>query len=217
MSEVPGPFILGIDLGKAQDHTALVLAEPSKDPEPVYDLTFIERVPLKQRYTDIAQHVKGIVAELRTPVKVSTEKFSGFAVVEEKRPELTIVLDFTGVGVAVAEIFLSAGIDCQIALVTITSGGKVTWDEVGIHVPKADLVSVVQRLLQEERLRYAEDDTAAEDLVKELGDFQAIIRPSGTVAYGVAMDWREGQHDDLVLASALAVWWGESAPRSEVW
>lgn len=210
MTALPGPFLLGIDLGKAQDHTALVLAEPSGATEPTYDLTHIERVPLKTRYTEAAAHVKGLVAELRKPVDVETVDRWGTALAEPKRPEATIVLDYTGVGIAVAEIFRSAGIDCPVVLVTITAGGKVTYDEVGYHVPKADLVSVVQRLLQEERLRVAADDRDADLLIKELGDFQAVIKPSGHVSYGVAADWREGQHDDLVLAAALALWYGET-------
>jgi hypothetical protein len=37
------------------------------------------------------------------------------------------------------------------------------------------------------------------------------------VSYGVVADWREGQHDDLVLATALAAWWGESRPHVGLW
>jgi hypothetical protein len=102
-------------------------------------------------------------------------------------------------------------------LLTITSGERVTVDEVGIHVPKPHLVSCVERVLQEERLRMPADDPATELLGKELGDFQAILKPSGHVSYGNAGDWRTGQHDDLVLATALAVWWGESRPQTEIW
>lgn len=200
MTTLSGPFVLGVDLGKAQDHTAIVLAEPSGVAPTVYDLTHIERVPLKTRYTDVASHLRGVVNFLAQP----------------QRP-VTIVLDYTGVGIAVAEIFLAARIGCPIVLLTITAGGKVTTDEVGVHVPKADLVSVVQRLLQEERLRLPDDDDQADLLIRELGDFQAVIKPSGHVSYGVSADWREGQHDDLVLAAALALWWGESAPRPEIW
>lgn len=217
MTAIPGPFILGIDLGKTADYTALVLAEPSHDPKPSYELTHIERVPLRTRYTDAAEHVKGLVDQLRQPVEVRTERLPGYSTLEQKRPEMTCVLDYTGVGIAVAEIFLAAGIDCSIVLVTITGGTKVTVDEVGIHVPKADLVSVVQRTLQEERLRMPADDPTSELLAGELADFQARIGSTGHVSYGVAADWRDGQHDDLVLATSLAVWWGESRPTVGLW
>lgn len=218
MTTVPGPYILGVDLGKATDHTALVLAEPTRATPPAYHLRHIERVPLKTRYTAAAEHVKRLVAGLRAPVEV-TEFVPAFGanVTTTKRPEMQLILDYTGVGIAVAEIFLDAKIDCSIVLLTITGGIKVTVDEVGIHVPKKDLVSCVERVLQEERLKMPADDPATDLLGKELGDFQAILRPSGTVQYGNAGDWRTGQHDDLVLATALALWFGESRPHLEIW
>lgn len=218
MTTVPGPFILGIDLGKASDHTALVLAQPAKTTPVRYDVRHIERVPLQTRYTAVAEHAKQTIATLRTPVKVETRSPElGIPVTIERRPEATIILDYTGVGIAVAEIFLDAEIDCSIVLLTITNGSKVTVDEVGVHVPKKDLVSAVQRTLQEERLKLPDDDPATDLLTKELADFQAVIGPTGHVSYGVAQDWRTGQHDDLVLATALAIWWGESQPRAEIW
>lgn len=217
MTALPGPFYLGVDLGKTADYTALVLAEPSGGDRPVYDLTMIERVPLRTRYTEVAAHVAGWVADLRTPVKVGSVDDWGMTTVRDKRPEMHVVLDYTGVGIAVAEIFLAAGIGCDVVLVTITGGGRVTYDEVGIHVPKADLVSVVQRCLQEERLRMPADDPTSDLLAGELAEFQAKIGPTGHVSYGVAADWRSGAHDDLVLATALAVWWGESRTVVNVW
>jgi hypothetical protein len=206
MTTLPAPILLGIDLGKTADYTALVLAEPNDDPRPMYDLTHIERVPLKTRYTDVAIHVREMVTHLRTPAKPGGAP-----------PSVIAVLDFTGVGIAVAEIFLAAKIGCPIALVTITGGAKVTRDEVGIHIPKGELVGVVQRCLQEERLRVPADDPSSDLLLTELADFHAVIRPSGHIAYEAALDWRSGKHDDLVLATALALWWGENAPRPEVW
>ena len=43
-------------------------------------------------------------------------------------------------------------------------------------------------------------------MVEELLSFQVKISVSGHDTYGA---WREGTHDDLVLATALAVWVGE--------
>jgi hypothetical protein len=201
VSETPGPFILGVDLGKTADYTALVLAEPTRDPKPTYDLTHIERVPLKTRYSDVAVHVAGLVGQLK----------------ETPRTEVFVVLDYTGVGIAVAEMFLAVASLCPLVLVTITGGGKVTRDEMGFHIPKADLVSVVQRTLQEERLRMPADDPMSDLLAQELGDFQAKIAPSGHVTYQAAVDWRSGKHDDLVLAASFALWWGESRVVAEIW
>jgi hypothetical protein len=218
MSDAAVPrYLMGVDLGKTADYTAIVIAQPTSGAKPKYDLRHIERVPLRSRYTDIASYIAETVADLRQPIEVRTVNQWGMTSVAQKRPQFDMVLDFTGVGIAVAEIFLAAGIDCPIILVTITGGGKPTWDEVGIHVPKADLVSVVQRCLQEERLRMPADDPTSDLLARELSDFQAVIGRTGHVSYGVVADWRDGQHDDLVLAASLALWWGESRPTPEIW
>jgi hypothetical protein len=46
-------------------------------------------------------------------------------------------------------------------------------------------------------------------LVRELQQFQVKITMSASETFGV---WRDGQHDDLVLAVALACWWAERNP-----
>jgi hypothetical protein len=66
-------------------------------------------------------------------------------------------------------------------------------------------VSAVQVLLQSGRLKIAKELPDAEVLVTELLNFQVRITNSANDIYGA---WREGTHDDLVLAVALACWWG---------
>jgi len=46
----------------------------------------------------------------------------------------------------------------------------------------------------------------AATLVQELLAFQVKLTPQGHDTYGT---WREGNHDDLVLAVALTCWYGE--------
>ena len=90
--------------------------------------------------------------------------------------------------------------------VTITGGNTPTHEGANWLVPKRDLVSTMQVLLQSRRLMVAEELPEAPLLVKELLDFQVKITMAAHDIYGA---WREGQHDDLVLATALAVWFGE--------
>jgi hypothetical protein len=68
------------------------------------------------------------------------------------------------------------------------------------------LVGVLQVLLQTRRLRIAQALPEAAILAKELETFQVKITAAANEAFGA---WREGQHDDLVLAVALAAWAGE--------
>jgi hypothetical protein len=74
-------------------------------------------------------------------------------------------------------------------------------------VPKRDLVGVVQVLLQTERLKFASEIPAVPMLVQELLAFRVKIDPlTAHDSYGA---WREGAHDDLVLAVAVAAWYAQ--------
>ena len=62
-------------------------------------------------------------------------------------------------------------------------------------------------LLQSARLKVAGSLPLAQTLVSELLTFRVKIDPlTAHDSYGA---WREGQHDDLVLALACGAWYGE--------
>jgi hypothetical protein len=71
-------------------------------------------------------------------------------------------------------------------------------------VPKRDLVTVTQVLLQNGRLRVAAGLPEAETLKRELLNFRVKIDPR--TAHGSYEHWRESEHDDLVLAVSIAAW-----------
>ncbi len=95
--------------------------------------------------------------------------------------------------------------------VTITGGDTVGRDGRDYRVPKRDLVSTVQVLLDSERLKIASSLPEAKTLIDELLAFKVTISLKGHDSYGNDVGlWRENPHDDLVLAVALACWWGEN-------
>jgi hypothetical protein len=77
-------------------------------------------------------------------------------------------------------------------------------------VPKKELVSLLQALLRTERLKVAAGLPLAEELSCDLAAFRASVRMAGCGEEDVS--WREREHDDLVLAVALAAWQGERNP-----
>ena len=76
-------------------------------------------------------------------------------------------------------------------------------------MPTHDLVTTLQVLHQSERLKVAERLPEAAVLVQELLNFR--VRTSAA-AHDIYEAWREGEHDELVLAVALASWYGERPP-----
>ena len=71
-------------------------------------------------------------------------------------------------------------------------------------VPKRDLVGCLQILLQSGRLKIARTLPHAETLKTEMLNFRVKINIA--TAHDSYEAWREGDHDNLVLAAALAAW-----------
>jgi hypothetical protein len=69
-------------------------------------------------------------------------------------------------------------------------------------VPKLILVSRLQALLHQGQLKIKRSLPEAEVLVRELQDFRVEYTANGNLTFNA----RQGQHDDLVLALAIACW-----------
>jgi hypothetical protein len=126
--------------------------------------------------------------------------------------DCTLAVDRTGVDYAVVDMLADAlcgRVSCLFYPITITAGHVVTADDSGgLHVPKKELVGTLQLLLQTRRLQVARTLPEAAVLVKELENFRVKVTTARSETFE---SWREGQHDDLVLAVALAAWMGEQA------
>lgn len=116
-------------------------------------------------------------------------------------------VDGTGVGRSVMDTFRQAHI-VRLYSVTITGGEKVTRDMDGWHASKLDLISRVQAMLHSQTLTIEPELADATVLMRELQDFRVSFSTAGNPIFGA----REGAHDDLVLAVAMAIF---GATRSE--
>jgi hypothetical protein len=186
-------FLLGLDLGQAADYSALVLVESQGTVSPTYAVRYLTRWPLQTAYPVIVQAVAGLLADS--------------ALVGQS----TLIADQTGCGRPVIDMLLQAKLD-PIA-VSIHGGDKVTQDRGQYRVPKRDLVACIAVLLQQKRLQFART-SMTDTLVQELLHFKVKIDPA--TAHDSYAAWREQDHDDLVLALALACWWGERQTASRV-
>src|SRR5215467_2544779 len=146
----------------------------------VFRCGHLERIPLGTSYVGIVAHVARLLARLPAGAELA--------------------IDFTGVGRPVADMFFAAGLSPT--LVLITGGATETFDAGIIGVPKLSLISRVQALLHEGRLKIHRDLTEAAELVRELQDFRVEFTAAGSITFNA----RSGRHDDLVLALAIATW-----------
>jgi hypothetical protein len=125
-----------------------------------------------------------------------------------------LIVDATGVGDAVYQAIWEQMVKEKCpgasAGVVITAGSAVTQDQSAPgrwRIAKRQLASVLQVLLGNRRLLVAEALPEARTLKDELGKFTVKITDSLNESFEA---WRENDHDDLVLAVALAAWAAET-------
>ena len=186
-------FFVGLDLGKKRDPAAVAVVERIDRVRAFQGTEFyrlgarhLERAPLGTPYPRLVERVRQIVQ-------------SG-----QLRGRCALAVDATGVGEPVVDLLRAARLGCELCAVTITSGeyqhsrGASEWS-----VPKRDLIAHVQVLLERNELRIARRMRDAGSLVRELLDMQSTTTNSGHRRLGAD---GHGQHDDLVIALALACW-----------
>lgn len=207
-------FYVGVDLGQSNDPTAICVIEHNHEPlsswkitrdtaslceerqdvADRYDVRHLERMPLGMPYPAVVAHVAQLL----------------------QRPPLcdgaTLVIDETGVGRAVGDIFDAAGL--QPVRVSITAGAEATQQSTSPerwHIAKGILISTLDARLHTGELRFAAALTEAGAMAEELKDFRRKVGAAGRFAY----EARVGKHDDLVLAVAIALW--RAARPRESW
>ena len=190
-------YFIGLDLGQACDHSALAIlqrtwkAHPCHPDRPAshYAVRHLRRWPLETSYTVVAADLASLVRlpPLNWPV---------------------VIIDQTGVGRAVVDYLGKTSLAASLKPVVITGGKETSRADNGAwHVPKKELVSCLQALLRSQRLQVAalpERDL----LTQEMRSFRVRITPAANETFAAC---RQRDHDDLVLAVALAAWWGERA------
>jgi hypothetical protein len=210
--------LVGLDLGQARDPTALVVLEAN--PLPTANKTPVgpaERIAIRPRIPTATQNAEQWqVRHLeRFPLNRPYPEYVERTVSLMRTPELrraVLVIDYTGVGRPVFDMF-NAVPGLNPVGVLITGGTSVTHRGRIWNVPKRDLATAVLTLLQSRRLRVSAHIPESPVLIQELLNFRVKITLSGHDQYEA---WREGDHDDLVLAAACASWVGLNVPAHQL-
>ena len=191
--------VTGLDLGQQQDYTALTRIEWTPDrprfdmPKPnQYAMPTLYRWPLQSKYLEI---VGRLARYFNQPDTIGS----------------MLVIDHTGVGRPVYEQILSdlTRANCSFTMlgVTITGGHAVSNHAPGHwRVAKGVLVGVMRAVMGTGRLKAAPSEHS-HTLIRELETFKVKVSAVGNETFE---SWREKDHDDLVLATALALWAAET-------
>lgn len=186
-------MILSLSLGSGGTPTGLAVVEPklavrksdkeagtpSHGRDVPFEVIWLERFGAERRYPAIIGRVAEIIAA-RQPDQ-----------------RYTLLMDITATGRPPLKLFEGRGQYPR--AMQIVAGTEETYTGGVQSVPRRDMVSVVQVLLQSNRLQVAADLEYARDLLAGLQAFDPSPPPAGQAPH---------RNEDLVRAVALACWWG---------
>jgi hypothetical protein len=201
-------WFAGLDLGQSQDHTAVVLVERMTTWQQDRDAATLDRV------ADTTYNVRHLErTKLGTPYQAVVERVRGIVEMPQLDGRITLVVDATGVGGPVVDLLRVAVKKAPIVPVVITGGDRPAYQDGRYRIPKRDLIAGLTVTLETGRLKISQRLPEAKTLTKELSNMRVKISSSGHDAYEA---WRSGDHDDMVLALALALWRAKLAARRQM-
>lgn len=189
-------FFVGVDLGQAQDYTAICVLERLKSSTEAN----------KKQFTYHLRHLERVRG---MPYQSIVDRVAKLMHTPELEGETSLVIDQTGCGRPVFDMFTEGELDP--VGISIHGGDATTHDGRNWRVPKRDLVGCLQVLLQSSRLKISSELALGPILQQEMLNFRVKIDP--ITAHDSYSSWRDGDHDDLVLAISLACWYAESGPK----
>ena len=189
-------YFVGADFGQSRDYSAIAVIERVElkgdfDPavwayekKAALRLRYLQRIALGTPYPEVVERL----------LEVTNGRLAG---------RCHVAVDGTGVGRPVVDLLRMGRPKGTLLPVTITAGQSETHDQGFYRVPKRDLIIGLQVVLQRRGLQIAAGLPFARKLVEEMEAMEVKISPAGNEQYAA---WREGTHDDLVFAVALAYW-----------
>jgi hypothetical protein len=182
--QTSGIYSIGMDCGQAHDFSAVAILQEDGN---IYRVIHLERLELDMPYPQQIDYLYNMMH--RKPLSESRK---------------SLAIDYTGVGRPVVDLAKERGL--RPIGITIQGGNTVTWDKekTQASVPKRDLINLMQIFAQNNRLKVAQNLKFGSILAQELQIFRVKIDlKTAHDSYGA---WREGEHDDLVLATAIGLW-----------
>ena len=191
-------YFLALDFGFINDHSALVLLEFRATPTGTRDAATWQPLYRRQLHLRLVERFP-----LGTPFAQVIARVARLAEHPLIKNHASLAFDATGMGLPLRQQLEQQRLPLNLVPINITSGQTANLTAHGRNVPKADLVSRLELLLEQNHLQIAADAPQAASLRDELLQFERHHRPGGRTNYSA----RGAQHDDLVMSLALAGWW----------
>lgn len=193
----------GLDLGQRKDHSAIVVVEAQIRQSGRQDALNVEP-GLERR--KVVRYVERIARG--TAFQRVVEKLASLT----QRPcfeggDVYTCVDGTGLGAPVVESLRNGGLRGELVPVLFTGGEVSRYADGHYRVPKSELIHGLAMELERGQLGLTQGIEGMEDLLSELRGMRKSYGRGG-------VKWTTTrQHDDLVMALALAVW---SSKRREL-
>jgi hypothetical protein len=187
-------FVLGLDLGFAQDHSALVVAGVWPGAGHAIGIVHIEQIPLGIPMNEVADMAAALARQHRAKTVVDLSNNSAFATLLAAR------LPSPQANYLVAGVITGADTHAATPQAMPVSIGAMRGAIPRWMLSKAQLVEDIGAEIDNGTLRMGQVGDW-EKLRDELHGMERMARRSGTVCYSAG----SGKHDDLVLALSLAV------------
>ena len=200
-------FLIGVDLGQRRDHSAIVVIEvaeiASKDRSAVTfaptittrrTVRHIEQIPLRTPFPDVVERVTRIADKLAAHTPIGAAPTS-------------VIVDATGLGMPVIDMFRIPTAQWRLAPVIIGSGYRDNFVDGLWRVSKQDLIGRLQLAFDFNHFTIEPNLDKTELLVEELTSLRGFQRKQGRIIEAPGR-----KHDDIALALSLA-WWGVETRR----
>ena len=189
--------VVASDLGQAQDRSAFSIVEFTMEPTGTIDpatraplfrcglaLRYLESPPLGTPYPEVMERILALTSHPRI------------------QGRCTLVVDANGPGAPMVDFLKRTRKDCLLVPLKTTGGQEVRQDKGNWHVPKSVLLDRLEFVLRLKKLRIA-PGPLTEALIREMTLLEREVRDSGNVTFSTPS---RNVHDDLVMATAMAVW-----------
>ena len=189
-------WIIGADIAVKKDRTSITVLEDVLRPAPRYGRGFVQEFdPPEKTVVQSFRLAKG--ADYPEIVDI----LARFSRAPEFEGDAHLFIDATGAGAAVASLLKRKNISFHEVILTSGQGtSEVSHRE--HRVSKAWLVNHLGAALACGDLKISKNIIDAENLKRELQDYQVQFSQSGQMTFNA----KEGSHDDAIISSALALY-----------